>query len=611
MRKIRRVGPNARRRPAAFLPGGSNAAAVVAAPAAQATAAASANGAQGFVQPPPILRSSFLFPSINAQYPTITWTQAQFEAEFSWMTSAGIHEIVLQWTVDQDANESYFNIGATTLPPQYNNMVLTCLEAAAACGVDVWLGLCNTSNWQAHATDNTWLYNQYYLNTVAATQLMTLFSGSFVGWYVSNETNDQLMMAGADVSEQTAFFQDNTSWLHANTGLPVMTSPTFSYSWPTVNETPAQFAASCAAVLGTFDVIAVQDGTGDHSVNPAPSDLTAYFTALQAQFAGTPGIQIWQNCDMYDQATGSPDSAATLAANMAATTGLVSKYIGFSFTSQMDPLTTSPVGNWSYYQAYRAYAEAYFDKSDWTGAPAAASASASASASSAAQNALPGAATIQAVSERQSVAVSCLPGAASASFVSYAPVSNVSALPGAAQATFVAYAPSGFVGAQAHPALASSALVAEQPSVAVTTLPGAALASFVSYAATGSAVHSAYPGVAGITVVVYQPVPGVSAKASAAALAAATAEAATDIISQPVFPATAMMSATAIQPGVVAFAPDPARTYFIPFEDRTCVVTNEDRVVAVGYEDRTEVIVAEDRVVAVAFEDRTDVVSNP
>lgn len=589
--------------PGSSTPGGGAPATSATASAGQPGMAAGAFGAQGFAAPPPILRSTFLQPSLNAQYPNITWTQAQFEAEFQWMTSAGIKEIVLQWTVDQDANESYFPIGATTLPPYYNSMVGTCLAAAAACGVDVWLGLCNTSNWQAHANDNTWLYNQYYLNTVAATQIMSLYSGQFVGWYVSNEWSDTLYLDGsAYITASTAFFQDNTSWLRANTGLPVMTSPA-NYG----AQSASAFAANIAAVCGSFDVINVQDGTGD--VGFTASQVTSYFTALAAEFSGVPGVQLWQNADIYGYGTGLPITIPNLQANLAATTGLVSKYCSFSFETQMDPLTTSPVGNWSYYQAYRAYAKPYFDGKDATASPGVATAVATAYAPVSGVKSSAGLASAAMVSEVPKVALSCLPGVASAAFVSYAPVSKVSALPSVASATFVAYAPSGLIGAQAHPAVAGVTGTAEPASTIVTVLPGVASATLVGYTAAGSTLHSAYAGVAGITVTAYELTASVGAEPAAAAMLGAAAEAATAFDWQPVYPTTAMMVVTAVQPTVLAYSPSADRTYIIPFEPRAYVVPVETRVTQVVYEDRVEAIPYEDRVNVVPDEDRTDEVS--
>lgn len=497
--------------------------------AGSAQVGVTAHGAQGFMQPPPILRSTFLMPSINAQYPNITWTQAQFEAEFQWMTSAGIHEIILQWTVDQDANETYFTYSGGTLPPEYNNMVGTCLAAAAACGVKVWLGLCNTANWQANANNSTWLNAQYALNQAAATQIMSLFSGQFVGWYISNEWSDTLYLDGsAYITASTAFFQSNTSWLHANTGLPVMTSPA-NYG----GQSASAFAANIAAVCGSFDVINVQDGTGD--VGFTASQVTSYFTALAAQFSGKPGVQLWQNADLYGYGTGLPITIANLSANLAATVGLVSKYSSFSFETQMDPLTTSPAGNYSYYQAYRAYAKPYFDASDFT--------------------ATPGTAVVGAAGRAPSPAVKPTAGVATVGVTPRAPIASIGAMAGTA--VIGGSAPS--MGAGVAPT-GRVATVGVSTPTAMTTI-----------------TLSVHPAAALI---------GVAAIPPPSDLGSAS-------IGVQVFNATVVAFAPAAERTYVI--PFEDRTYVIPAEDRTAPIAAEDRTMVVDPEDRTVQIPFEDR----------------
>jgi Domain of unknown function (DUF4434) len=524
-------GPRVLRRPWMQLGGGSN----VAQPApAQAGVGVVAHGAQGFMQPPPILRSTFLMPSINAQYPNITWTQAQFEAEFQWMTSAGIHEIILQWTVDQDAAQTYFTYSGGVLPAEYNNMVGVCLAAAQACGVDVWLGLCNTANWQAHADDNTWLYNQFYLNTLAATQLQSLFPGQFVGWYVSNEWSDTLYLNGASsdpaatIAASTAFFQDNTSWLHSNTGLPVMTSPA-NYG----GQSASAFASNIAQVCGTFDVINVQDGTGD--VGFTAAQVTSYFTALAAQFSGIPGVQLWQNADLYGYGTGSPITIANLSANLAATTGLVSKYSSFSFETQMDPLTTSPAGNYSYYQAYRAYAEPYFDASDATASP--------------------GTAAIGVSGKSPSLSVA--PTLGRAVIGATAPTATPS------------------VGISAGTAVIGGSAPAFTPSVGVPS--GSALVGIAAEPVTATIAFYVYPAAAQIGVAAIPP-----------ELTAVTA-----VVGVQVFNATVIAFAPTAERTYAVPAED--RTTVIDPENRTVAVAAEDRIAVIDPEDRTVQIPFEDR----------------
>lgn len=295
-----------------------------------------------------VMTSTFIQPSVNAKDPTINWTQAQYSQDFQRMTGAGIRSVVVQWTVDQDANQAYYPSSAGWYP-QASNMVGTIMSAAQATNVSqVWLGLANTYDWQAHASDSSWLYNQLYADEKTADQLYALYGSKVTGWYVSDEVNDKLLSTSADVGPMTWFFSSLTSYLHSHDGdKPVMESPTYA----NLTESPAQFAASCQRVLGSLDVLNVQDSGG--SGYEQPSDIKNWFTALHNQFSGST-TAIWDNPDLFS--ADGPIPSAQLQADLKATAGLVSSYSGFEFITQLDPTI---VGTASNLNAYKSYAQTH------------------------------------------------------------------------------------------------------------------------------------------------------------------------------------------------------------------------------------------------------------
>ena len=162
---------------------------------------------------------------------------------------------------------------------------------------------------------------------------------------MSNEVDDVLLSTPAAIGPMTSYFSRLTGYLHTHAGnLPVMTSPTYSG----LRQSPAQFAQSAKAVLGTVDVLNVQDGGGSGYIGP--SDITNWFSALSAALAGT-GTALWQDADMYDSPSG-PMGPARLQADLKATCGYVANRTGFSFTTQMSPAS---LGTSYYYDAYKAY----------------------------------------------------------------------------------------------------------------------------------------------------------------------------------------------------------------------------------------------------------------
>ena len=287
-----------------------------------------------------LLSATFLQPS----YKIFSWSRARYDAELADMSNAGIKTVILQWSVDMDANQAYYPAPSGWYP-RAANMVGTLLPAAAAKGMSVWLGLGNVYSWQAHAGDRNWLANQLYVDERIADQLWALYANRFAGWYISNEVDDVLLSNPTTASNIAWFFSSLTAYLHTHAGnRTVMTSPTYSG----LHQSTTQFAASSRTVLGSVDVLNVQDGGGAGYIGA--SDITNWFTALHTAFAGT-NVSLWQDADMY-AVTGGPMSPTQLQSNLRATCGMVSARAGFSFSTQMGP---RDIGTSTYYNAYVSY----------------------------------------------------------------------------------------------------------------------------------------------------------------------------------------------------------------------------------------------------------------
>ncbi|MFN2609144.1 MAG: DUF4434 domain-containing protein [Acidimicrobiales bacterium] len=288
-----------------------------------------------------VMTGTFLQPS----YPVFGWSAARYDQELSAMKAAGIRMVIDQWTVDMDANQAYYPAPSGWYP-RAADMVGSLMASADRQGMGVWLGLGNVYAWQAHATDPGWLADQLYVDEQVASQLWALYPGKIRGWYVSNEVDDRLLSDPAAVGPMTSFFSSLAAWLHTHAGnLRVMTSPTYS----SLQESTTQFAASVRSVLGTLDVVNVQDGGGSGYIGP--SDITHWFSALAQALAGT-RTTLWSDPDMYS-VSGGPMAPAQLQADLKATCPYAAGRTGFSFSTQMSP---AGVGTSTYYDAYRQYA---------------------------------------------------------------------------------------------------------------------------------------------------------------------------------------------------------------------------------------------------------------
>ncbi len=284
--------------------------------------------------------STFLQPS----YSVFAWDAARYDTELQRMKDVGITTVIAQWTVDMDANLSHYP-GPATWYPRGPDTITPLINTAASKHMSVWLGLGNVYNWQAHATDYDWLYNQMYVNMVTADQLYALYPGRIKGWYISNEVDDKLLANPAAVAAMTWFFTGLTNYLHTHNGnLPVMASPTYAG----LRLSPAQFARGVKQVHGALDVVNVQDGGGSGYIGA--SNITDWFRALSAAFKGSK-TAVWQNADMFMTPRG-PMSPAQLQANLNATCGYVTARSGFSFSTQMSP---ESLGTPFYFDSYRAW----------------------------------------------------------------------------------------------------------------------------------------------------------------------------------------------------------------------------------------------------------------
>jgi hypothetical protein len=301
---------------------------------------AAAAGAQ-----PSVMTATFLQPSST----TVSWTVQQYQREINLERAVGITGIIDQWTVDENARLAYYP-DPSDWYPRGDDMTDPLLTAAGQAGDAVWLGLANVPDWQSYAGDPSWLDNQLYIDEHTADQLYALYgSAAFVGWYIPFEVSDEQLTA-ADAGPVGSFFSSLVLYLHTHDGdKPVMASPTYEH----LTMSPAQFASAVQSTLGSLDVLNVQDSGG--SGYETPADITNWFTALHAAFAQT-NVSLWDDPDMYSAANdGGPMSPGQLQADLAATSGLVSAYSGFSFTTQMDP---DLIGTSEYYDAYQAYWQA-------------------------------------------------------------------------------------------------------------------------------------------------------------------------------------------------------------------------------------------------------------
>jgi len=312
----------------------------------------------------PGLTSTFMAPGTGGN---LTWTQTRYNQELygagTGMWQAGITSVILQWAADVYANTAYYP--SPTIPHSSSQMVPALYTAAAqpTPAMGVWLGLGITT---ANGTSD---YYNFYENCVNSTtynaatllpftekvadELVTLYGTAISGFYICQEVDGNYPAGSAQAGNAATYYQALVSYIHANhPGIPVLVSPDFS----DLKLTPAQYAAMITQLFvpstasARPDIIALQSGAGDASAGSndvTPAQMASYFSAVSSALSGT-GVGLWENCDLYT-GTGGPINVSDLAASMTAVAPYVTSYTGFSYTSQMSPLT---LGTASVYNAY-------------------------------------------------------------------------------------------------------------------------------------------------------------------------------------------------------------------------------------------------------------------
>ncbi|MGH9123992.1 MAG: DUF4434 domain-containing protein [Acidimicrobiales bacterium] len=282
--------------------------------------------------------ASFLPPSFAA-----SWSLSRYGQDLSDMKAVGINTVILQETVDLDANLAYFPVSAGGFP-QAPNVTGDLIYEAAVHGSKVMLGLTNANDWAVNAGNYTWLSYQLVTDEHLADRLYSLYRGWFSGWYIPNEVDDYLLSAPSEVTPTTWFFNTLTQYLHTHDGaMSVMAAPFYQNTW----QTTAQYAAGVAQMFAKVDIVNLQDGAGE---GRSAANVATLFSAVAAAMAGH-HPQLWDDPDMYRMGVG-PMPPGQLQSNLQAACGAAVSWSGFSFSSQMEPLG---VGTSTYYSSYAAY----------------------------------------------------------------------------------------------------------------------------------------------------------------------------------------------------------------------------------------------------------------
>lgn len=295
----------------------------------------------------PELRGSFLQPDLGD-----AWTLKQWRNEFSYMKTAGLNQMVLQWTADsKEKTTIYPSALAGYTQNTKHDVVKRALDTADASGAQVYLGLqINDDWWTNYISDRPWLDNEAKVANALADDLWKRYGSheSLTGWYLGFEV-DNVESTPAQWNNLVVFYRTVGNHLHKLTpGKPVVIAPFFS---PTAGFSPSQWQTMWEYVLkrSPIDILALQDGVGaGHSTK---AQLPAWFSAVQSAIQHSrPQTQFWADTETFTLDY-EPQSIRSIVNDMCAVEPYVSSYLSFSFNYYMSPQQVNPL----YYQTYLDY----------------------------------------------------------------------------------------------------------------------------------------------------------------------------------------------------------------------------------------------------------------
>lgn len=175
--------------------------------------------------------------------------------------------------------------------------VAAVMDAAAAHGLEVWLGLyMNVTFWQRSKNFSRMLERDARFCLLLFDELMERYAAHpcLKGIYIADEADRDNVDTPERAGILKDFFTNVCAHIKRKRNWPVMISPFFSKSVP-----PAELAAWWDQFLDRpmFDILAMQDSVGC-TRDMAPADVGPYYAALAPVLAAH-GVRFWNNVETF------------------------------------------------------------------------------------------------------------------------------------------------------------------------------------------------------------------------------------------------------------------------------------------------------------------------
>ncbi len=287
-------------------------------------------------------------------------TQAQWDAEFTYMRDVDITLWIYQWTGDSKGKTTIYPTQITGYHQSSSyDQVEQALFTAQKFGFQVFMGLVfNSEWWHKEGEDPAWLMNEASQMNAVADELYANYYGrypnTFAGWYINWEMDNYAFYNTDPVQKQNMVDALNTVSQHLdglNPNLPSTIAPFFNTNG---GATPEQWETFWYDIMNqtNVDIVAMQDGVG---VGHATIDqLPAWYQHVCAG-VWRAGKLCWTDLENFVGTSHlKPAPSQRVIDQHQAEYPYVDRIITYSFIEAMSPeFGFDPI----YYDTYKAYVD--------------------------------------------------------------------------------------------------------------------------------------------------------------------------------------------------------------------------------------------------------------
>jgi hypothetical protein len=306
---------------------------------------------------PPPLKGTFL--QIYRHHDS--WHAEKWTQLFNYLRILQIREVVVQWTVYDDAT---FLPGQNRgEPSQTLNRIMS---LAAAAGIKVWLGLVYDPHFWEKINREPALVEVYLrrlsLQSEATARLLAQAYPNIAGWYIATEIDDKHWQANDSRQVLFDYLKDLTAYLHwLQPGSKVAIS---GFSNALMDPNTLEHFWNCLLKASDIDMVFFQDGIGAQKLklSALPLYLNAIQRAVQRQ-----GRRLGVVVELFRQIRAEPFQAGpTTWESLQQQIAIAERYAPNNLLAFSIPDYLSPLGGEAAARLYQQYLDAYLRPSGVT-----------------------------------------------------------------------------------------------------------------------------------------------------------------------------------------------------------------------------------------------------